>query len=251
MCGRFVSVSSPASLSTYFEANDDQSGLIEAEGERWRANANVAPGRQILAVVEQPDEGRRLVRRRWGLIPPWAKDQSVGYRMINARCETAQSKPSFRKAAAGRRALVPADGFYEWYRPSAGAKQPYLIHRPDGEPYAFGALWERWSPADGDREVRSVAILTTQANDQMAHIHDRMPVLIARADWAEWLGHDRLPEERFSELCAPAHDDLITYRPVSTEVNDARHKGVHLLEAVPAPPGAPFATDGSVPVRPR
>jgi putative SOS response-associated peptidase YedK len=177
--------------------------------------------------------------------------------MINARSETAQTKPSFRRAAASRRCIVPADGFYEWFRvPGARTRQPYLIHRPDDEPFAFAGLWEQWrpptvegaEPLDSDEVLRTVTVLTTSANDAMGAIHDRMPVLLAPADWDEWLAPERLADGRFEELCVPAPDSLTVLRPVSTEVNDARHKGEHLLDPVEPVDGAPPGTDGASPV---
>jgi putative SOS response-associated peptidase YedK len=251
VCGRFVSTSPPSVLAAYFDA-----ATIDEAVAASAPNTNTAPGTGV-SVLRVDGGGRRLERFRWGLVPSWAKDPSIGNRMINARSETAQTKPSFRRAAASRRCIVPADGFYEWFRvPGARTRQPYLIHRPDDEPFAFAGLWEQWrpptvegaEPLDSDEVLRTVTVLTTSANDAMGAIHDRMPVLLAPADWDEWLALERLADGRFEELCVPAPDSLTVLRPVSTEVNDARHKGEHLLDPVEPVDGAPPGTDGASPV---
>ena len=237
-------------LAAYFDAATIEAAVADAP-----TNTNTAPGTGV-TVVRSDQEGRRLDRFRWGLVPSWADDPAIGNRMINARSETARTKPSFRRAAASRRCIVPADGFYEWFRvPGGRARQPYLIHRPDGEPYAFAGLWEQWRPratedgppVDPDEVLRTVTVLTTSANDTMRPIHDRMPVVLAPSAWGEWLAPEPLASGRFEELCVPAPDALTVLRAVSTEVNDARHKGDHLLDPVVPLDGAPPGTDGASP----
>jgi putative SOS response-associated peptidase YedK len=182
----------------------------------------------------------------------------VGNRMINARSETVASKPAFRRAFAKRRCIVPVDGFYEWKAvPGQKRKQPFFIHRPDGEPYAFAGLWEQWrgtlgsagpdadSPdADGpdageEVTVRSATILTGPANEPMSAIHDRMPIILPPSAWATWLDPDMHDTDRLGRFLVPAPAQLITMHPVSTDVNSVRNKGEHLVDEVD-----PVAEDG-------
>jgi len=220
---------------------------VDASTELWRPDTNLPPGGPLLVAVDDGDGVRALTVMRWGLVPSWADDPAIGYRMINARSETAATKPSFRRSVRTRRALVSADAFYEWFRPASGQKQPYLIHRADGEPLAFGALWERWEAPDGE-PLRTVAVLTTAANDDVSPLHDRMPVVVERGDWDEWLRPEPLETGRFENLCAPAPRGVVVHRAVSTRVNDARHKGSDLLDAVTPADGAPPGTDGTEPL---
>ncbi len=215
--------------------------LVDPALDAWRPDANLPPGGTLLVAVDDDAAVRSLRPMRWGLVPPWADDPAVGYRMINARSETAASKPSFRRAVASRRALVSADGFFEWFRMPGGTKQPYLIRRTDGAPLALGAIWERWSPGAGEGLV-TVSVLTTTANRILAPVHDRMPVVLGPRDWDEWLRPVPLEAERWAELCGAAGDDVVERLPVSTRVNDARNKGEQLLDPVEAPPGAPVGS---------
>src|ERR671916_3384872 len=165
MCGRYT-LSTPAGrLAEEFRLDD----AVEIP-----PSYNVAPTQQVATVLEE--EGRHLEMLRWGLVPSWADDPGIGARMINARSETAAEKPSFRSAFRERRCLIPADGFYEWKREN-GAKQPYYFHMQEGRPFAFAGLWESWNR---EGEIRSCAILTTQANDVVGEIHERMPVILPR-----------------------------------------------------------------------
>ncbi len=238
MCGRFVSSSPPDAVARYFDV-----GEVSAQAEQHLPNFNTAPTTDVLT-VHQEGSVRRLDTFHWGLVPSWAKDLSVGNRMINARAETVAVKPAFRRAFAKRRCIVPVDGFYEWRAvPGRPRKQPYFIHRPDGEPYAVAGLWEEWhgpSP-DGDDEpvtVRSTTIITGPANSAMAPLHDRMPVILPPTAWAEWLSPEEHDVERLGRLLVPAPDALITFHPVSVEVNSVRNKGSHLVDRVEEPPEA-------------
>ncbi len=242
MCGRFVSASPPDELARYFGA--------ETSGSELEANFNVAPTREVYA-VRAAEGHRELTTLRWGLIPFWAKDVKVGSRMINARSETVLDKPAFRRAIRRRRCLIPADGFYEWAKvPGHDKKQPFYIHRTDGEPLVFAGMWERWRPkddeaeegADGGDVVESCTILTCGPNETMATIHDRMPVLLAPAVWDDWLA-DTDDVEALAELLVPAPDGLLTLRPVTQRVNSVRNNGPELLDLDPDPlvadPSAP------------
>ena len=188
MCGRFVSASPPDQIAAYFSADRVARAGARAELERRADRATCTWSCQDGGV-------RRVTTRHWGLVPFWAKDAKVGNRMINARAETVATSGAFKRAFAKRRCLVPADGFYEWQRvPGQKNKQPYFIHRPDGEPFAFAGLWEVWRPKDdegadeeGAEPLRSTTIITTSANEEMARIHDRMPVILPPSAWDAWL----------------------------------------------------------------
>ena len=233
MCGRFVSASPPDELARYFGAELD-------EGDSLEASFNVAPTNDVYAVRAR-DGLRHLEALRWGLVPFWAKDLKIGSRMINARAETVAEKPAFRKAYERHRCLIPADGFYEWAKiPGAKNKQPYFIHRTDGEPIVFAGLWERWRPRLEDGKtidetaepIETCTILTCTPNADMAPIHDRMPVLLPPAVWDDWLSSET-DLDYIASLLRPAPDDLLTLVPVSTAVNNVRNKGEQLIEPLP------------------
>jgi putative SOS response-associated peptidase YedK len=174
MCGRFTLTIDAALLAQVFS--------LDATPDH-RPRFNVAPT-QVHPIIRRGPSGRTATPMRWGLVPSWAKDASVGNRMINARAETAGSKPSFRSAAKQRRCLVPADGFYEWVATGSG-KQPVHIRRPDRRPFALAGLWERWDGAD-EQPLLSFTILTTEALPPLTEVHHRMPVIVAEDQWAEW-----------------------------------------------------------------
>lgn len=228
MCGRFVSASPPDEIARYFGAVPPESALKE--------NYNVAPTNQVYAV--RADDGHRAITLlRWGLIPSWAKDTKIGSRMINARSETAPSKPAFRSAFKRRRCLIPADAFYEWQKlEGVKAKQPYCITRIDGEPLVFAGLWEQWAPKDEDGNwiesgrVESCTIMTTDANATMSPVHDRMPVMIPANRWDDWLDPATDPQ-LLVPLLVPGPDGLLALRKITTAVNSVRNNGPHLLEA--------------------
>ena len=179
---------------------------------------NIAPGENIL-LVRSRKGGREATLARWGLIPSWARDPSIGNRMANARAESLEEKPSFRNAWRSRRGLVLADGFYEWRAiPGTKRRQPYFIHMRDDEPFAFGALWEAWKPKDGGDWTISCSLITTEANPLMAEIHDRMPVIVAPGNYARWLGESGT-EAPPDDLLQPYPADAMRAHPVSTHVN--------------------------------
>src|SRR5512145_1766858 len=177
MCGRF----------TLFSPQEMLAEIFGVPGGPFPAPSyNIAPTRQVAAVRVPPGgAGRELALLRWGLIPAWAKEAAIGDRMINARAETASSRHAFGSALRKRRCILPADGFYEWKREGA-RKRPWYVRRADGAPFAFAGLWERWQ-GEGSDPVESCAILTTDANDLLAPIHDRMPVILAPRDFDLWL----------------------------------------------------------------
>src|SRR5918997_3855689 len=214
MCGRYT-LSTPAGrLAEEFQLDS----AVE-----MAPSYNVAPTQQVAAVLEN-EGGRRLEMLRWGLVPSWADDPDIGSRMINARSETAPEKPSFRSAFRRRRCLIAADGFYEWKREN-GDKQPYYFRMQDGRPFAFAGLWESWH----DDEVRSCAILTTQANELVRDVHERMPVILPAEDYEAWLDPEAEREELVSLLEPYPGDDLETF-PVSRFVNSPRNNDERCVE---------------------
>lgn len=248
----------------------EEFAIESVRGPDLAADYNVAPTKQVYIVVERTERGdrpertergdrpervegddseagaqRTLTVAKWGLVPFWAKDPSIGSRLINARVETADSKPAFRRAFAQRRCLVPADGFYEWYtssepgapRTAAGKplKQPFFIHPAAGGSLALAGLFEFWRDPDPDAPepwLTTVTILTTSATDALGRIHDRMPLPLPPAAWPSWLDPGSSPEAAREALSAHTAG-LLTAYPVSTAVNNVRHNGPELLDPLP------------------
>jgi putative SOS response-associated peptidase YedK len=182
---------------------------------------NIAPTQDI-PVVRYTDAGRELTLMRWGLIPSWSKGPTSGSLLINARSETAAEKPAFRSAFKTRRCLIPADGFYEWKK-TGGKKQPYHFRLANGQPFAFAGLWEKW------QAIESCTILTTEANELAAQMHDRMPVILSPNDYAEWLD----PQAKDSGmLLTPFPASEMSAIPVNPIVNNARNEGPECIEPV-------------------
>jgi putative SOS response-associated peptidase YedK len=242
VCGRFVSASDPEQIAAYFGAEPPETELVPSY--------NVAPTNDVYAVVEAPDGTRRVEVFRWGLVPVWAKDIRVGQKMINARAETVATKGAYKADFKKHRCIVPMDGFYEWQvRPGQKAKQPHFIHRVDGEPLAVAGLWSAWrdpaSAPDG-QWLHSCTVVTTSANETMAPLHDRMPVILPASAWPSWLDPANQDLVQLGGLLVPAPTELLTTHPVSTEVNKVSSKGVELIAPVdpadpvdPAGPGKP------------
>ena len=226
MCGRFAFYSPHEAVTRLFGV----AGAPAVEP-RW----NIAPT-QYVAAVRADGAGRRsLAMLHWGLVPSWASVKSIGARMINARAETLGEKPSFRSAYRRRRCLVPADGWYEWQR-SGTVKQPYFITFANREPFGMAGIWESWrDPASGE-PLESCCIVTTTPAASVAHVHDRMPVIIPADAHAEWLDPRNESTDRLARLLGPCTRPDILARPVSRRVNDARNQGSDLIEplAVPA-----------------
>ena len=244
MCGRYASSRAPSDLVEEFEI---QAGNVRESVEELGENYNVAPTNQVVAVVErknreQPDETiRKLTTVKWGLVPSWAKDPSIGNRMINARMETVAEKPAYRKAFASRRALLPADGYFEWYPTSRTnakgkpVKQPFFIRPKDGGVLAMAGLYEIWrdptkSEDDPDRFRWTCTVLTTEAEDSLGHIHDRMPLMVERERWHEWLD-PTTPGD--TSLLVPAAPGRLEAYAVPTLVSNVRNNGPELVEPLP------------------
>ncbi|MEU6737945.1 SOS response-associated peptidase [Streptosporangium sandarakinum] len=240
MCGRYASARAKQQLLEEFQVEVDG-----AADEELRPDYNIAPTKPVYTVLSRAPkddpEGhpvRQLRVMRWGLVPSWAKDPSIGARMINARVETVAEKPSFRKAFAERRCLLPADGYYEWgVVEGAGTakkpkKQPYFIRPADGGVMAMAGLYEFWRdrgrPEDDPLAwLVTCAVITTTAEDELGAIHDRMPMLIQRDRWADWLDPGTADAREF---LVPARSAGLSAYPVSTAVNSVRNNGPELIE---------------------
>jgi len=228
MCGRYVSVSSTTILVDRFT-------IDEVRIEEKEPVYNVAPTLEMPLVAVS--RGRRVLDQvRWGLVPSWAKDLSIGSKQINARAESVTTKPAYKRAFVKRRAIVPADGFYEWEkREGSKQKQPWFIRRRDGEPLAFAGLWEIWhDPKIGDDapRIRTFTIITTEANDLLEPIHERMPVVLPESEWDRWLDPEFQDVDALRQLLVPAPSDQFEMWPVSTLVNKADNEGPELIERV-------------------
>lgn len=235
MCGRFVSATPPDQLARYFGAESMVDAVHDGDDEPT-ANYNVAPTQGIFTVYEA-DGVRRLDRFHWGLVPFWAKDPKIGSKMINARAETLHEKTSFKGPFAKKRCIVPADGFYEWKQiEGQKRKQPMYLTRIDDAPFAFAGLWEVWRDKNTlDRhgeplELHSCTIITGEANETVAEVHDRMPVMLPPDAWDPWLDRDNHDVGALRELLVPAPARLIRLHPVSTDVNNVRNNGPELIE---------------------
>ena len=234
MCGRFVSSSPPDELAKYFDVEAVAESVLEP-------SFNVAPSQDVYVVVETGGL-RRLDTFHWGLVPFWAKDPSTGNKMINARVESIAGKSAYRRSFQKRRCIIPADGFYEWKKvPGQKAKQPYFIHRVDGEPMAFAGLWEIWRPPEDTERtsdpLRSCTIITGKPNEKIAEIHDRMPVMLPPSAWDAWLDRDNGDLEALGKLLVPVPASLLDLHPVSRAVNNVQDNGPELIDAVPEDPG--------------
>ncbi len=215
MCGRFVQIADPLTIQAGFVDLDIDGAAVSS----FRPRYNVAPAQDILAVLNTPVP--RLTLTRWGLIPSWAKDQSMGARLINARAETLSEKPSFRDPYRKRRCLIFADAFYEW-RKGEKAKTPYLIRMRSGQPFALAGLWDRWQDRNTGREVLSSTIVTTGANPLVAPIHDRMPVILGPGDYGLWLTPGRPDDAALVSCLKPYPPEPMEAYEVSRLVNDPR-----------------------------
>ena len=225
MCGRYASSRPADDLAAHFHAD-------EPIAERLAPSYNVAPTDPVYAVLQR-EQSRQLRVVRWGLVPSWAKDPKVGARFINARRETVAEKPAFRAAYRRRRCLLPADGYYEWQRQDGG-KQPHYLTSYDGAPLAMAGLYEVWSGPD-DRRLWTAAVLTTEAPDDLGHIHDRTPLLVPEQDWARWL--DPSSADPGADLLVPASAGRLRAWPVGLAVGNVRNNTPSLVE--PVEPVAP------------
>ncbi|WP_096434967.1 SOS response-associated peptidase [Alteribacter populi] len=220
MCGRYTLYADPDFLEREFEI-ENATDVFPIE-HRY----NIAPSQDVLSIVAGK-HANRAGFMRWGLIPTWAKDSSIGYKMINARSETAHEKPSFRSLIQKRRCLIIASGFYEW-RKEGIKKQPYYIQLSSKEPFVFAGLWDRWKH-DGDTIV-SCTILTTKANEKMATLHDRMPVILDREERQDWLNGNITDPHLLEPLYTPYSSEKMSYYPVTSFVSSPKNEGPACIE---------------------
>lgn len=220
MCGRYtLATPDPSAIRARFPVG---------EAVRIRRRYNVAPTDEVLTVTTDRTGAPRGELLRWGLVPSWADSPAVGAKLINARLETASEKPAFRTAFRRYRCLIVADGFYEWRRRSTGPKQPFHVTRDDGAPFAFAGLWSIWHGPD-EQTLRTCTIITRPANDAVAALHDRMPVILAPEHEADWLGTPT-PSAALDEILAGLPARLTTVTEVGPAVNDARHDAPDCLD---------------------
>jgi len=236
VCGRFVSSNSAEEIANYFGATLD----VEAPP----ANFNVAPTNDVLAVVNSGGDERSLRAFHWGLVPVWAKDVKIASSMINARSETSNEKAAFKGVFRKYRCIIPMDGFYEWQAATEESplnakgkpmKQPMFIHRVDGEPLAVAGLWSAWRPKDGPSDapwLHTCSVITTSANNTMAPVHDRMPVILPASVWNQWLDPTENDLDALLAMLVPAPDSLLTMHKVSTDVNSVRNNTPELVAPV-------------------
>ena len=221
MCGRFALPYPSKTVAEHFSVSEQIS---------FAPRYNIAPSQHLSVIRSKKDgPGLQMAMMRWGLIPRWAKDEKIGYKMINARAETVAEKPAFRSAYRQRRCLIAAGGFYEWKREEK-SKQPYYLTMKDKKIFAFAGIWERWQ-SPGGKPVESCAILTTEANGSVRSIHDRMPVIIAPIDYDIWLGpvpdQDRLQQLlRFGQLTS------LRIYPVSDMVNSPKNDSPSCIQEI-------------------
>ena len=224
MCGRYASARSVDDIASAFGLTDDDVDAPPA------ADWNIAPTKPV-GVVLVRGERRVLTTARWGLVPSWASDPSIGSRLINARLETISEKPAFRDALASRRCLVPADGWYEWASRPDGSRQPYYLAPGDDAILAFAGLWELWYDAEG-RPLVSTTIVTGPAPEDLRVVHDRAPVVLDAGRWTEWLDPATTTPE---SMLTPTPAGVVVPRTVSDAVGDVRVNGPELTAEVAVP----------------
>ena len=211
MCGRFSSSSKPEQMKKEFKVAVEDPAI-------FKPRYNIAPSQMIPVVLDRTGE-RIVAQLKWGLVPSWAKDALIGSRMINARAETLMEKPSFREAYKSRRCIIPASGFYEWQRAEKGAKQPFYFYLTNKEVFGFAGLWEEWLDKKSGESLETCTIITTEANDVLKPVHDRMPVILKAADYDEWLDTKEANTDKLQKLLAPYPPDEMSSHAVSRAVN--------------------------------
>lgn len=216
MCGRYTLITDIRKIAESF-------GVDPAPAIQPRYN--IAPTQNVVAILK--NDTAHLSTLRWGLIPAWAKDETIGSRMINARAETLAEKPSFKNLLRGKRCLIVADGFYEW-RVEGKAKIPMYITLQDDQPFAFAGLWDTWKSPDGQK-IQSCTIITTEPNELMASIHNRMPAILRSGAYEDWLNPQLRDEHVLTHWLSPYPAELMKARPVSKLVNNPRNDTAALL----------------------
>jgi putative SOS response-associated peptidase YedK len=221
-CGRYT-----LSLAATVESKER---LANLKFDTFKPNYNTAPGQNMPVIVKE-NNLIKLQVMRWGLIPPWAKDINIGYKLINARAETLFEKPIWRTAVKHKRCLIPATGFYEWKKTDSKIKVPYFIHPRDQDLFTFAGLWSTWKDPSGN-EVNSYSIVTTAPSKQMSEIHDRMPVMFHKEEDLIWLDNAIENQSILTELLHPYKEKALEIYKVSTNVNSIGNNNKDLLKAI-------------------
>jgi len=224
-CGRYVLKASAEDIARHYN--------LATRPPPIKPNYNVAPG-QMLPVVTSGEDGPRLEVMKWGLVPFWAKDPNIGYKLINARDDTLFEKPMWRNVILRKRALIPASGFYEWKKPPAGskeAKQPFYIHPKQTSLFSFAGVWDSWKDAGG-MEWKTYSIVTTDPNKEMSGVHNRMPVILHAEDEAAWLDPAKNTRAHIEPLIQPYEDGGLDMFKVSTDVNVVRNNDAKLISPI-------------------
>ncbi len=221
MCGRFTNKAKPEQIKKEFKIGNKNPNL-------YQPRYNIAPS-QMIEVVFEPENERILSPLKWGLVPHWAKDAEIGNRMINARAETLTEKPSFREAFKSRRCIIPASGFYEWQKKSTGAKQPFYFYLKDKEVFGFAGLWEEWIDKRTGEALETCTIITTEANEVLKPVHDRMPVILKAEYYEQWLDAKETKTDRIQKMLVPYRGEEMTSHPVSRSINIAEANSPELI----------------------
>ena len=221
MCGRFVSKAKRGEIEKEFKVEI-------GDGNLTAPRYNIAPTQMIAAVAEIENE-RELSLFKWGLVPRWAKDESIGSKLINARAETLTEKPSFRDAFRSRRCIVPVSGFYEWMRVAKGAKQPFYFYLKEKEVFGFAGLWEEWLDTETGEAVETCTIITTEANEVLKPVHNRMPVILKSDFYEEWLNPKVKDTAKLHNLLVPYPAGEMSSHAVSRAVNSPSEDSAELI----------------------
>jgi putative SOS response-associated peptidase YedK len=222
MCGRFTNNAKPEQIKKEFNIGAKNPNLFQPR-------YNIAPS-QMIDVVFEPETERILSQLKWGLVPSWSKDAEIGNRMINARAETIAEKPSFREAFKTRRCIIPASGFYEWQKKGTDVKQPFYFYLRDKEVFGFAGLWESWIDKTTGEELETCTIITTEANDVLKPVHERMPVILKAESYDEWLDAKVKDTDKLQELLKPYPSKEMDSHAVSRNVNIPNSDSAELIK---------------------
>lgn len=221
MCGRFTNKAKPEQIKTEFKVGTKNPDIFQPR-------YNIAPT-QMIDVVFEPETERIISQLRWGLVPSWAKEAPTSKILINARAETLTEKPSFREAFKSRRCIIPATGFYEWQKKGTGAKQPFYFYLKDKEVFGFAGLWEEWLDKQTGEMLETCTIITTEANEVLKPVHERMPVILKPENYDEWLDAKVKDTDRLQELLKPYFAKEMDSHPVSKSVNIPESNSAELI----------------------
>ncbi|MDZ7761699.1 MAG: SOS response-associated peptidase [Desulfovermiculus sp.] len=224
MCGRFGLWANPKQVADHFQLQEQLP---------FTPRYNIAPSQEVLAVGQTEEGTRKAAWLRWGLVPHWAKDEKMGYKMINARAETIFTKPAYKTPAKRHRCLIPASCFFEWQRSDKGSKkQPYCIRPKDEGLFAFAGVWEHWQDKEAGKKINSYTIVTTRANKAVAELHDRMPVVIWKENFDLWLNRSVVDPEQLQPLLEPISSQELEIYPVGLEVNSPANDSEEVIRKV-------------------